>query len=108
MNRKQRRALARKLHVPYATVDAALKLMKLDEMKSKILEDGQHVRLDVDKITARDNLSERFRTFVTEHKRDIFTVEQSTTDYKYIVTLAEDDTEPKWLWHADDLIVVEE
>lgn len=109
MNRKQRRTLARKLHVPNATVDAALKLMKLDEMKSKRLEDGQRVRIDVDKIIGRKApLSERFREFIDEHKKDVFTVEQNTTDYKYIVTLAEDTSEPKWLWHVDDLIVVEE
>lgn len=109
MNRKERRVLAKRLHTTPNVIEAALALLKLGEIKAKKLETGDKVRIDVDRIKTRKiPFRQNYLDFVEAHRQDVFTVEQDTTPYTYIVTLAEDTTQPKWYFHADDLIKVEE
>lgn len=109
MNRKEKRTLAKKLHTTPKVVEAALALQKLGEIKAKKLETGDRVRIDVDRIKKRKSpFRQNYLDFIEDHRHDVFTVEQDTTPYTYIVTLAEDATKPKWYFHTDDLIKVEE
>lgn len=109
LNRKQKRALAKREHVSPKVIDSVLHLLKLGEIKAQHLEDGQKVKINVDKILARKSkFQQRYIDYLKEHRNQVFTVEHCEGEYSFIVQLVEDDTEPKWFWHVDDLIVVEE
>ena len=88
---------------------AADRLWKLAYQKryddtEPLLAEGTKVKLDVDKILStkqRRHLSQKYIDFV-------FTVEYESRfgDEPSIVLLKEDDTDPKWLWWAGELIAV--
>lgn len=95
---------------------AADRLWKLAYQKryddtEPLLTEGTKVKLDVDKILStkqRRHLSQKYIDFVNTHKDDVFTVEYESRfgDEPGIVLLKEDDTDPKWLWWAGELIAV--
>ena len=109
MNRKEKRQLAHKLHVRPRLLDGLLKLARLDAIEAKVVEAGQKIKIDFDKIMqSKKALSKKYFEFVKAHRGEIFTVEGTVKNYKHIVTLAEDPSDPKWMFHTDSLIVVEE
>ena len=79
--------------------------------------EGEKVTLDYNRIISYPDwkqMREDYRNWVTEHKNDIFTVEfdplkkeRQTADYNSLVQFVEDETKPKWLFWAGDLIPVE-
>lgn len=106
LNRKQRRAFAKKEHISPKMVNSLLNLLKLGEIHAQHLEDGQKVKINVDRILSRKSpFHDSYVAYVKEHKDQVFTVRHCEEEYQYIVRLEED---PKWIWHVDDLIKVEE
>lgn len=109
MNRAQRRAADRKLRSVkgYAAhkrlIEASMKLGATEDM----LEDGEQVRLDVDRIMSRpewERLNADYRAFVQEHRDTVFTVKirrRSVGGYPVIVDLEGYDT---WSFWSGDLI----
>ena len=114
MNRKQKRTLAKKLGMSYSDLIESLNFQIVDMQVDQIPE-GTKVKLNYDRIMEhKDELSEKYIKWVTEHKNDIFTVEfdplkkeKQTADYNSFVQFVEDETKPKWLFWAGDLIPVE-
>ena len=96
MNRKEKRILAKKLGMSYSDLMESLNFQIVDMQIDQIPE-GTKVKLNYDRIMEhKDELSERYINWVTEHKDDIR------------VQLAEDTNEVKWLFHTSDLILVDE
>lgn len=103
------------------------KMAKKDKILAKILQwnkelnkqhvrcfEGEKVKINYEQIKSSkdwDKLSLRYKEFVETHKDEIFTVEfdpvkkelnAKTKDL--LVQLEEDETRPKWLFQARDLI----
>ncbi len=109
MNRKEKRTLTKRLHTTPKVIESVLALQKLGEIHSKKLKHGTKVRIDFVKIKTRKSpFKQTYLDFIEAHRHDVFTVEQDTTEYTYIVTLAEDTTNPMWYFHVNDLNKVEE
>lgn len=79
-----------------------------------ILEEGTKVKLNYDSLVnepAYKNKLKAYKKFINDNKDKVFTV---VYDEKYrnkpiLVSLKEDDSKVKWLWHCmTDLIVVDE
>lgn len=110
MNRKEKRILAKKLRMSYSDLIESLNFQIVDMQIDQIPE-GTKVKLNYDRIMEhKDELSEKYIKWVTEHKNDIFTCEKddSLKDDDTRVQLAEDTNEVKWLFHTSDLILVDE
>ena len=80
---------------------------------TNVLLEGTKVRLNYESLTqepAYKNKRQAYKDFVEQNKDTIFTVEY---DEKYknnpiLVSLKEDNSQIKWLWHCEyDLIVIE-
>ena len=80
----------------------------------EILEEGTKVKLNYDTLVNEPtykNKLKAYKKFINNNKDKVFTV---VYDEKYrnkpiLVSLKEDDSEVKWLWHCmTDLIVVDE
>lgn len=73
--------------------------------------DGKKVKLDVDKILSRKlSIADRFRKFLLKNKDVVFTAIDTKKGTKFTgiaYELVEDNSPVKWLFYADDLIVVE-
>lgn len=120
MNREERRAAVKKLTKKGLTKESAetfVKRMSAITTNPVTVWEGEKVILDYNRIITYPDwkqLREEYRNWVTEHKDDVFTVEFDTSkkknqadDYNNFVQLAEDETKPKWLFWAGDLIPVE-
>lgn len=110
MNRKQKRALAKKLNMSYADLIESINFDIVD-MNIEQIPEGTQVKINYDKVMEhKDELSERYISWITEHKNDIFTCEKDTTlpDNSHRVQLKEDSNEVKWLFNTSDLILVDE
>ena len=78
------------------------------------LEEGTKVKLNWELIRRHPDWKiqrKDFKEWVEAHKDEVFTVEwdeqkkkNNTTDKKILVCLAEDTTEPKWLFYTSTLI----
>lgn len=79
-----------------------------------ILAEGTRVRLNYDSIVNEPvykSKLNRYKKFVNANKDTIFTVEydEKYKDKPILVSLKEDDSKVKWLWHCEsDLIVVDD
>lgn len=79
----------------------------------KILAEGTKVRLNYDSIVNEPvykNKLKAYKKFVTNNRDTVFTVEydEKYRDKPILVSLKEDDSKVKWLWHCEsDLIVVD-
>ena len=107
-NRKERRALAKKLKITPQKLNELLQV-QIENIAIDYLPNGQKVKLKADKILERkEELSEKFIQFVEEHKDDILTVERdpSKDEDAQVVCLKEDTNEVKWLFHYADLELV--
>lgn len=73
---------------------------------------GKRVKLDIEKILSRKrSFSEKYKNFLNENKDNIFTAEYYSrigrSPSKYFYTLKEDDSDIKWIFTADDFILIE-
>lgn len=120
MNREERRAAVKKLTKKGLTKESAITFVKkMNAITTNPITawEGEKVTLDYNRIISYPDwkqMREDYRNWVTEHKNDIFTVEfdplkkeRQTADYNSLVQFAEDETNPKWLFWAGDLIPVE-
>ena len=120
MNREERRAAVKKLTKKGLTRGSATTFVKrMDAITINPITtwEGEQVTLDYNRIISYPDwkqLRKDYRDWVTEHKNDVFTVEfdplkkeKQTADYNSFVQLKEDETNPKWLFWAGDLIPVE-
>ena len=120
MNREERRAAVKKLAKKGLTKESAITFVKrIDSITTNPITtwEGEKVTLDYNRIISYPDwkqMREDYRNWVTEHKNDIFTVEfdplkkeKQTADYNSFVQFVEDETKPKWLFWAGDLIPVE-
>jgi hypothetical protein len=110
MNRKDRRNFAKKLGISYAQLMDAINFEIVDMTIDQIPE-GTKVKINYDRIMKhKDELSDKYIEWITEHKDEIFTCEkdESLSDTDTRVQLAEDTNEVKWLFHTSDLILVDE
>ena len=76
--------------------------------------EGDKVTINYEKIVNEagyDLRTGKYRDFVENNKDTVFTVEYDKkfkdSKNQIIVTFAEDETNPKWLWYVDDLIKVD-
>ena len=108
MNRKDKRALAKKLKISY---NQLLEMVNFEiaDITVEELPEGTKVRLKTDKILERkEELSERYIDWVEKHKNDIFTCERDPEfpDDSKRVVFKEDESEVKWSFHVTDLELV--
>lgn len=85
--------------------------LKETELKSKPLIEGQKVKLNLDNIKSHpdyERLSLKYKSWAESHKDNIFTVEYDKHPKNNIVCLAEDESDPKWLFWTGDLMIIEE
>lgn len=113
MNRETKREIRKKLKGKGYSKSEIDNFIKFKELYSqtKILKEGQRVKLNVDKIKNHpdwDKLTKKYRNWVELHKEDIFTVEydKNHQDKPTLVCLQEDSSEPKWLFFVGDLIEI--
>lgn len=110
MDRQQRRKLIdylREKGVPDIDIEAYIRTMKMQELAGRFQE-GDEVQLDMKVITRDPNWphkTESYRQFCQENANRIFTVEYDKRhrEKPMLVCLAEDTTEPKWLFFVGDL-----
>ena len=94
------------------SVTQANKMLK-DATVSTVYEtltEGSKVKINYERIMSnKENMSERYLEFITNHKDQIMTVKYDPkhTDNPTVFCLEEDDSEVKWLFDVSDLILVE-
>ena len=89
-----------------ASLDFQIVDMTIDQIPT-----GTKVKINYDRIMKhKDELSDKYIEWITEHKDEIFTCEKDETlsDTDTRVQLAEDTNDVKWLFHTSDLILVDE
>ena len=108
MNRAEKRKLAKKLKISYSDLLDALNF-KIEDITVEELPEGTLVKLKVDQILSKEKeLSEKYIEWVKNNKDKVFTCEKDPTlpnDSKRVV-LKEDENNPKWLFHVNDLELV--
>lgn len=109
MNREEKRDYIKKLRKQGRSDQEIIRLIELKERSfvRKPLDEGDKVKIDVEKIKSRkdyENMRNEYKLFIENNTNVIFTVE---FDPKYqdhtLVVLKEDETKPKWLWWEGDL-----
>jgi len=106
VNREQRRAFQKK-HKKSVREHAADKLNKLSQEIENPLHEGDLVKLDVDRITKREDYAqttEEYQAFVESSRDRVFTVRlyrKREDGFSAIIELVE---EPKWLFWYGDLV----
>ena len=118
MNRQEKRDLVKNLRKRGATKEQAISFMERitsNTNNPRYAFEGEKVKLDVARLMSYKewdfSFSENYKKWVLAHKDDVFTVEydeyrkqKNTKDLNSIVQLAEDETQPKWLFWSGDLI----
>lgn len=119
MNRKQRRHMAKTMrNITDAHPDAAVLMMRammneqMHSNKKPKFSPGDKVKLNYSKIISDpdyDRLVPNRKQFIEENKNSIFTVEYDPRHMinPSIVCLAEDTTDPKWLWFVGQLSIAD-
>ena len=110
MNRQEKRKLAKKLNMSYSELMESLNFQIVDISIDQIPE-GTKVKINYDRIMKKkEELSDNYIAWITEHKDEVFTCEKDETlsDTDKRVQLAEDTNEVKWLFHVSDLILLDE
>ena len=113
MNREDRRKLQKKLSKKGYSSDTVNQLNKLSAAINHKTPEGSKVKLDIKTIKSYPDYKEmnpKYKQFIEDNVDKIFTVEydERYKDSAIIVTLKEDETDPKWLWSVLDLKVVDE
>ena len=109
-NRKERRALAKRLKISNEKLNELLQI-QIENVSIDYLPTGQKVKLKVDQILEkREELSEKYIQFIEENRDKILTVERDPNkdEEAQVVCLQEDPNEVKWLFHYTDLELVYE
>ena len=107
-NRKERRALAKKLKISPKTMNELLQI-NIENIAIDYLPTGQKVKLKAEQILEkREELSEKYIQFVEDNRDKILTVQRDPEkdDDAQVVCLKEDPNEVKWLFHYNDLELV--
>lgn len=114
MNRKERRAQVKYLQKNAKISREAAKELVERRYSHQELEEGTKVKLNWELIKRHPDWAiqrEDYREWVEAHKDEVFTVEwdenrkqNNTSDKKILVCLAEDTTDPKWLFYTSTLI----
>ena len=108
MNRKQKRELAKQLHMSFSELQELTKFSIVD-INVQELPEGTLVKLKVDEILKKENeLSPKYIEWVKANKDKVFTCERDPelpNDTTRVV-LKEDENNPKWLFHTSDLELV--
>ena len=114
MNRAQRRAEVRNLQRGGMKRNEARAMVEKYRESDIPLEEGTAVKLNYEMMKRHPDWKiqrDDFKEWVEAHKDDVFTVEydakrkeRNSSDMKYNVCLAEDTTEPKWLFYTSTLI----
>lgn len=118
MNREQKRKTIKSLTVKgYTKKQAeALTMLKATQETKKFLKDGDRVKLNISQMKSRpewesdvDQNKARFQAWVLAHQDAVLTVEydKNHQNNPSIVCVAEDGTDPKWMFWEGDLDVVE-
>lgn len=108
MNREQKRALAKKLHISYQELKEAIEF-KIEDVTIEQLPEGTKVRLKTNQILNNGlHKNPQYREWVKKHDGDIFTCirEPSLPNDTKRCVFIEDETNPKWIFHVDDLELV--
>lgn len=113
MNREEKRALVRKLKAKgYSKVDIDRMVMVKEMMNSsKNLQEGQKVRLNIERLRADVNwsgMNPRYKEWVEAHAGEVFTVKYHPEYSPSRVCLEECDAVEDWLFWDGDLEVVDE
>ena len=109
-NRKERRALAKRLKISNEKMNELLQI-QIENVSIDYLPTGQKVKIKVDQILEkREELSEKYIQFIEENRDKILTVERDPNkdEEAQVVCLQEDPNEVKWLFHYTDLELVYE
>lgn len=108
MNRAEKRKLAKQLKMSYSDLVESLDF-KIENITVEELPEGTLVKLKADQILSKkEELSDSYIKWVEDNRDRIFTCEKDPTlnnDSKRVV-LKEDENEPKWLFHVNDLELV--
>lgn len=108
MNREEKRKLAKKMKISYTALNEALEF-KIENITVEELPEGTLVKLKADQILSKkEELSEKYIQWIENNRDKIFTCEKDPTmgnDSKRVV-LKEDENNPKWLFHVNDLELV--
>lgn len=112
MNREQRRKFEKQLRKHSIDMGTFEQLRRIDQLESSSqIQTGQSVRINTQQIkknVAWKAMNPAYRQFVQDSKDKIFTAERLAGQYAGMISLAEDTTEPKWVFHTIDLIPVVE
>ena len=109
MNRKDRRAFVRQAKKSGASKGAAMAYLAMKELEEnspeafKKFQEGDKVRLDVDRIANRsnyENMTDEYRAFIEESRGKVFTVH---IESNAMISLKEN---PEWLFWKGDLVAV--
>ena len=114
MNRKERRAQTKYLQKTVKMSKEQAKEYVERQYSHQQLEEGTKVKLNWELIRRHPDWKIQradFKAWVEAHKDEVFTVEwdkkrkeNNSKDKKMLVCLAEDTTEPKWLFFTSTLI----
>ena len=113
MNRERKRELTSRLKKKGFTeeqIKAYLFLKTRDTYATK-LQSGDKVQLDREAITKDPNWERKvapYKTWCSEHFGEVFTTQVHKEERPDLWQLNEDCTEPKWLFHASELLLVKE
>ena len=70
---------------------------------------GKKVKINYGKLFNERMNSKRYAKFLKENKDTVFTaILDIDNKYTQMYILKEDESNPKWLFHVEDLIIVEE
>lgn len=117
MNREQKRNLKKRLMKAGLSKESAETFMMRMEAKTNnplYAWEGKKVTLDYERLITYPDypiMREDYKAWIEAHKDEVFTVEydprrveMKAEDVNTFVQLAEDTTDPKWLWWVGDLI----
>jgi len=88
-----------------------VELAELLNTPAPLLEEGSHVRINVEQIMKRKDFASKspaYKQFLSDHTDEVFTVHRVFDQHPIIVELVEDPSDLKWLWFEYDLIPVTE
>ena len=114
MNRAQKRKAAKRLKLDYDSVCLIDEVVSAaeDVTDQTNFNGGEQVTIKTDVIMSRpgwDRLNPKYKNFVSAAADKTFTVvREKRFDGKPVVSLLEDDHDPKWLFWEHDLKLVEE
>lgn len=110
MNRKEKRDTIKKLRkIGIARDTAQVIVNSRANIGRTVIEDGSKVKLNADMIMEsksweRGEFSDGYVAFVRANVDTVFTARKDENQ-KYLFTLDEDESDPKWLWFSSSLIL---